>query len=81
MATVFVVPSVITQFSYVKRLVDEEAFQVQNETKLSSNTSMFESDKEVEGCLLICRWGQPMEGEHVTCRGATPLLCEPSLGD
>ena len=34
MATVFAVPSVIPQFSYVKGLVDEEAFQVQNDTKV-----------------------------------------------
>ena len=34
MAPVFTVPSVIPQFSYVKGLVDEEAFQVQNDTKV-----------------------------------------------
>ena len=34
MASVFAVPSVIAQFAYVKGLVDEEAFQVQNETKI-----------------------------------------------
>ena len=34
MAALFIVPSVIPQFAYVKGLVDEEAFQVQNETKL-----------------------------------------------
>ena len=34
MASVFTVPSVIAQFSYVKGLVDEKAFQVQNETKV-----------------------------------------------
>ena len=33
MASVFLVPSVITQFSYVKSLVDEETLQVQNETE------------------------------------------------
>ena len=34
MAAMFAVPSVIAQFTYVKGLVDEEAFQVQNETKI-----------------------------------------------
>ena len=33
MASMFLVPSVITQFSYVKGLVDEETLQVQNETE------------------------------------------------
>ena len=33
MASVFLVPSVITQFSYVKGLIDEETLQVQNETE------------------------------------------------
>ena len=33
MASVFLVPSIITQFSYVKGLVDEETLQVQNETE------------------------------------------------
>ena len=33
MASVFLVPSVVTQFSYVKGLVDEETLQVQNETE------------------------------------------------
>ena len=35
MATVFLVPSVVTQFSCVKKLsVGEKTFQVQNETKI-----------------------------------------------
>ena len=34
MASVFAIPSDITQFTYVKLLVDEKAFQVQNETKV-----------------------------------------------
>ena len=34
MAYVFFVPSVITQFSYVESLVEEKAFQVQNETEI-----------------------------------------------
>ena len=33
MASVFLVPSIITQLSYVKGLVDEETLQVQNETE------------------------------------------------
>ena len=33
MASVFLVPSIITQFSYVKGLVDEETLHVQNETE------------------------------------------------
>ena len=33
MASVFLVPSIITQFSYVKSLIDEETLQVQNETE------------------------------------------------
>ena len=32
-AAMFVVPSEIAQFSGVKRLVDEESFQIQNETQ------------------------------------------------
>ena len=34
MASVFLVPSVITQFSYVEGLVDEKTLQVQNETEI-----------------------------------------------
>ena len=35
MASVFLVPSIVTQFSCVKKLlVGEETFQVQNETKI-----------------------------------------------
>ena len=34
MATIFLVSSEIAQFSEVKRLVDEEPFQVQNETEI-----------------------------------------------
>ena len=34
MASVFLVPSIIIQFSYVKGLVDEKTLQVQNETKI-----------------------------------------------
>ena len=33
MAAMFLVPSEIAQFSGVKRLVDEEPFQVQNQTR------------------------------------------------
>ena len=33
MASVFMVPNAITQFSYMKGLVDEEILQVQNETE------------------------------------------------
>ena len=35
MASVFLVPSMVTQFSYMKKLsMGEKAFQVQNETKI-----------------------------------------------
>ena len=34
MASMFLVPSIGTQFSYVKGLVDEKTLQVQNETKI-----------------------------------------------
>ena len=34
MATMLLVPSEIAQFSGVKRLVDEEPFQVQNKTEI-----------------------------------------------
>ena len=34
MAAMFLVPSEIAQFSGVKRLVDKEAFQVQNQTEI-----------------------------------------------
>ena len=34
MAAMFLVPSEIAQFSGVKRLVDEEPFQVQNQTEI-----------------------------------------------
>ena len=34
MASMTTIPSDITQFPYMKSLVDEEAFQVQNETKV-----------------------------------------------
>ena len=34
MASLITIPSDITQFPYVKSLVDEKAFQVQNETKV-----------------------------------------------
>ena len=53
MATMFVVPSVITQFSYVKRLVDEET-KSRMRQRLSWNTSMFETESGVEGSLFIC---------------------------
>ena len=54
MASVFLVPSIITQFSYLKGLVYEKTLQVQNE-RLSCNPSMFENEIVWKVFLLISK--------------------------